>query len=266
MIFGSVPDFARLLMWPLLGLWVLLLILCASVITVLLRLTHRSHGGRYLWGKRGAVFSVSGILASLSLAVVSVVFVKSEMQSCVSRVVLSLGEPITPAVLRQPEYCKIEVPSAFLSRGVMRIFESIPWYSQHGRWGLFSKNSAIDLTVNYKGRAFHVTGATRVEMSPDPRRDNFQDSILVSTSILSDTLMASLVQICEQLNTFVSEVKQCEVAAGAAMAAFAARRTVVLRLEFASDEMISTLRVVGGGGQESRVSVQISLNTRYAGG
>ncbi len=208
------------------------------------------------------MLSIVGISTPLLIAVVFVTIWKSEIRSCVSRVVLSLGEPITPEVLLQPEFCKGEAPPFFLSRAAMRVFEAIPWYPQGGQWGLLSEDSSIELTVHYKGRVLQLAGVTRVDMAPDPRRDNFQDWISVSNKVPPDALFAYILAACGQLSTFVSEVKQCDVAAHEAMAALAARQTVILNLQFASEDMTSSLRVVSGGAQESPARIQISVNAR----
>lgn len=155
------------MLWPPLGIVVLLLVFCISAIVLWMTLVRRSRIGRRPWSRMIIMLSVVGISTPLLIALVFVTIWKSEIRSCVSRVVLSLGEPITPEVLRQPEFCKGEAPSFFLSRAAMRVFEAIPWYPQGGQWGLLSEDSSIDLTVNYKGRTLQLAGVTRVDMIPE---------------------------------------------------------------------------------------------------
>ena len=253
MIFGSLPNFT----WLLEGLLLLLLVFCISAVLLWVTLARRFRDGRRPWGWGILMLSVLGMSTPLLIAVAFVTLGKSEVRSCVSRVTLSLGEPITAEVLRQPEFCKVE-PPFFLSW----VFETIPWYPQGGRWGLLSKDSFIDLTVNYKGRSIRLAGVTRVDVTPDPKRNNFQDSISVSNKVPPDALLAYILEACGQLSSFVSDVKQCEVSGHQAMEALAAKRTGILNLQFASDDMTSSLRVVSGGTLESPALIQFSLNTR----
>lgn len=253
MIFGTLPDYSRLLS----AILLLLLVFGISAIMLGVTLVRRSRRGWRPWSWVIIMLSIAGMSSPVVIAVVLMTLGKSEMRSCVSRVVLSLGEPITSEVLRQPEFCKVE-PPFFLSQ----VFEAIPWYPQGGTWGLLSNESFIDLTVNYKGRVLRFAGVTRVDMTPGTKRDNFQDSISVSNKVPPDALLAYILEACGQLSAFVSDVKQCEVAAHQAMETLAAKQTVILNLKFVSDDMTSYLRVVSGVTLGSPALIRISVNTR----